>query len=1288
MVEKPSSAIGIGLDVDSVIEEVELCNHPSLPENFNGPGFLHALSGDSLSLAANYRVSQALAGALIRFEVREPSLLTFYAALPEGLTGEAAIERVSGTRAAAVSSSDLNKDDESFLRNDAGFAHRAVIQVREFLRAGRYAIRLEASETTGRGSRTMPRCEAYSLGLSVTPLRHSAAHPLDAECDRQEYIPEHLVFDEVTNGTLWYPLHESTVDVAYLDLAKEGEGPFLFHFSLQYDPRVLGVLGLSLSKYDQEATSFRQASLWRSPQDGLVQLLAIVEGGVYAVGIQSLTNTAPMFLDGGLGSQASAELGGKRLPQTCLGVSYSYLVASALPGDSRTLEGGALGLWSLLAGGDGLAKMAAKAERDTKLLDELGDDARATLGACVHDDLPESFPVVAAGFDRSLTLLSKTKPFDLLAVVVEAESILRVAVHTRSEKNQVSVYLLEHAEDLEALAWTKGAGNAWSFVHVAKPKQTAYYLKVVYDSLDEDDACPAFDFRVILKPVANALASNLLCEPHPVPPLSVAISGEDFVLSETYAFSSSFIHKVTDKGGDLEFDMRLAWPNADKDAQYYLDVESRSDVLTGQMTFTLLYEKPDKSLALLGRSHPAGSSAHESRYTQRLKLLDREEDLAEDVNVDHAVLRIRYPPSAIHLIDELVDRGLLRDREACHTFELSIRAELRSGVNEAGESPFGPSRLLRVRWQGDEVAGAGKEASETRFDPAKRLTAVLEFDRSMAEAYKLLKQGPFAALTPVLSKPPAGAAKTQQAPQPVTLTSSRLSAADPSVLKLVVPAGGLARGWCYTLDFPSEGAGAGPDWDLAHLGHSREICATSCLCNWPGALGCDEQTSTCKCQWPYTGADCSACSAGFTLDPATGACTEARTCKEQGGQETCNGHGQCEQVGQRAVCQCEPGFAHDGLNYCAKCADAYFTYPDCRTRTLALTVPDINCRDLGTKLPSKLWRDGPNRAGYEAPLQAPDGDINWGQRYRLSRGEAGRKLRTSSKHAFLVPETLVFRLHVDTSQSGVLAKYRLLNDRREVVLSSASSGSADADADGFVAQASEFAILHRPTEKDAAESPFTLEFEYKHEQAGKKAQEEGACPVVDIRVVADPLETARAALKCTDAELQAAKATRARGWTFDYRTQVVEEQLTLASTDESLYTHGGKTSKHFATVRYDIDVREGGNALTVAATYPFGAALVSLSLTDQATGALVGTERSSSLRPKDDGAGEWGGSLAHANITAVSEDDDMATFLEASGLAAGRYVLEIDVRRSVFLPTTHFPTCLSVGLALEYVRTT
>ena len=62
-----------------------------------------------------------LTGAAVRLQLSEPSLVTFYAALPEGLKAEAAIERVSGSRASAVSSDDLNKDDESFLRQEGGF---------------------------------------------------------------------------------------------------------------------------------------------------------------------------------------------------------------------------------------------------------------------------------------------------------------------------------------------------------------------------------------------------------------------------------------------------------------------------------------------------------------------------------------------------------------------------------------------------------------------------------------------------------------------------------------------------------------------------------------------------------------------------------------------------------------------------------------------------------------------------------------------------------------------------------------------------------------------------------------------------------------------------------------------------------------------------------------------------------------------------------------------------------------------------------------------------------------
>jgi hypothetical protein len=77
----------------------------------------------------------------------------------------------------------------------------------------------------------MPRCEAYALGLTVTPHSKAvAAFREDEGCADSQYMPEHLAFDEVKGGTLSYPVTEGTTDVAYIDLAGSGEGPFVFFF--------------------------------------------------------------------------------------------------------------------------------------------------------------------------------------------------------------------------------------------------------------------------------------------------------------------------------------------------------------------------------------------------------------------------------------------------------------------------------------------------------------------------------------------------------------------------------------------------------------------------------------------------------------------------------------------------------------------------------------------------------------------------------------------------------------------------------------------------------------------------------------------------------------------------------------------------------------------------------------------------------------------------------------------------------------------------------------------------
>jgi hypothetical protein len=52
-----------------VIEEVELCSLPALPDSFNGPGFLHPLSGYTLQMEQKFRLAELLESTAVNFEL-------------------------------------------------------------------------------------------------------------------------------------------------------------------------------------------------------------------------------------------------------------------------------------------------------------------------------------------------------------------------------------------------------------------------------------------------------------------------------------------------------------------------------------------------------------------------------------------------------------------------------------------------------------------------------------------------------------------------------------------------------------------------------------------------------------------------------------------------------------------------------------------------------------------------------------------------------------------------------------------------------------------------------------------------------------------------------------------------------------------------------------------------------------------------------------------------------------------------------------------------------------------
>jgi hypothetical protein len=108
--------IGEAPGSEAVVQQVMLCNLPTLPSDFNGPGMINRLSGNTISLGGKYRLAELLEGAHIKFDLPESSLVTFYVEVPEGLELNAQLTKVKGTHTTTVHSKDLNAHDESFLR--------------------------------------------------------------------------------------------------------------------------------------------------------------------------------------------------------------------------------------------------------------------------------------------------------------------------------------------------------------------------------------------------------------------------------------------------------------------------------------------------------------------------------------------------------------------------------------------------------------------------------------------------------------------------------------------------------------------------------------------------------------------------------------------------------------------------------------------------------------------------------------------------------------------------------------------------------------------------------------------------------------------------------------------------------------------------------------------------------------------------------------------------------------------------------------------------------------------
>jgi hypothetical protein len=205
-----------------------------------------------------------------------------------------------------------------------------------------------------------------------------------------------------------------------------------------------------------------------------------------------------------------------------------------------------------------------------------------------------------------------------------------------------------------------------------KAQEKGYKLQLEYATKDMNDECPLTFTRIAIKPISDMKEENLKCFGKQFPPQKVEFKTDDDVSEGEYSIPYSAIKKGEGDWRDgLDYDIEIDFNSMDQKGEYKLDIEARSDFLTGQLTFELLYHGPNKNLEQLGYSERLKTEPR-GQMVQRLKFRD---NLADAGDIKTAILRLKFPPQSLEAMKMIEDTGRLKEGEdLCHTFDLSIRS--------------------------------------------------------------------------------------------------------------------------------------------------------------------------------------------------------------------------------------------------------------------------------------------------------------------------------------------------------------------------------------------------------------------------------------------------------------------------------------------------------------------------------------------------------------------------------------------------------------------------------------
>lgn len=194
------------------------------------------------------------------------------------------------------------------------------------------------------------------------------------------------------------------------------------------------------------------------------------------------------------------------------------------------------------------------------------------------------------------------KAYELIDIIVEEDSLLKVFFNIDNPKNNLNAFLYENSELKNLITFTSPSHNLKELSLALKYQKKAYKLKIVQDSIDESDPCPTYQMRVALKPFNLIIDENLKCSGKQMPPNKITVDKANFDLDGEYQVSSEFIEKYLKQNNDMSYDIEIKVPDFTK--EYYFDIETKFDFLTTEVKFSLLGQdsKHNNELIMLSES--------------------------------------------------------------------------------------------------------------------------------------------------------------------------------------------------------------------------------------------------------------------------------------------------------------------------------------------------------------------------------------------------------------------------------------------------------------------------------------------------------------------------------------------------------------------------------------------------------------------------------------------------------------------------------------------------------------